>query len=284
MRRLGLILIALAAMLASSCNAVSNLIHDDEVVARVGSYKLYLSQLQEFLPDGVSPEDSITLARQYINSWAVEKLYVDMAENHLSKNEKDVSRELEDYRNSLLKYRYEQRFVNERLDTVVLASEVEKYYEDHKDLFVLDVPIMKARFLDIMQDSPNKETIRRLMSSSRYEDLVLADSLAFNSAIRYADYSARWTDAVRLAREFGTDYGTMLSRQNGSFIEIEQERGDVKLAYVLAVQKAGTLAPLEFCEERIKGIIISNRKRKILADLEKGMLDDALDRKNLIIY
>ena len=84
-----------------------------------------------------------------------------MAETKLSKSEKDVSRELEDYRRSLLKYRYEQRFVNERLDTAVLTKDIEAYYEAHKDLFVLDVPILKARFLDIMPDSPNYDRIRR---------------------------------------------------------------------------------------------------------------------------
>ena len=202
-------LIFLMLALLPSCRAVRDFMHDGKVVARVGSHDLYLSELESFIPNGVSPEDSAHLAEQYIRTWATGQLYVDMATQQLSKPEKDVSKELEDYKNSLLRYRYEQRYVNERLDTTVSRSEIEKYYEDHEDLFILDVPILKARFLDIMEDSPNYETIRRRMSSNEYEDIAEADSLAYSSALRYVDWSDRWVDAVTLAREFGTDYNAL---------------------------------------------------------------------------
>ena len=207
-----------------------------------------------------------------------------MASEQLSKSEKDVSKELEAYKNSLLRYRYEQRYVNERLDTTVSRTEIEDYYDAHNDLFVLDIPILKARFLDIMEDSPNYETIRRRMSSNKYEDIAEADSLAYSSALRYVDWSDRWIDAVTLAREFGTDYGTMLTKLSGSYIEMREERGDIKVAYILDTRRAGTLAPLEYCEDRIRNIIISTRKQKLLTTLEQDLLDNALSKENFIIY
>lgn len=279
-----IILVSAALALLPSCRAFRGFMHDGDVVASVGAHDLYLSELESYIPNGVSPEDSSRLAEQYIRSWAAGQLYSDMAARQLSKSEKDVSRELEDYKNSLLRYRYEQRYVNERLDTLVTRAEIEDYYEAHGDMFVLEVPILKARFVDIMEDSPNYETIRRGMSSDEYEDIARADSLAYSSALRYMDWSDRWVDAVTLAREFGTDYVTMLSRQSGSYIEMREERGDVKVAYVIDTRKAGTLAPLDYCEERIRDIIISNRKHRLLATLEQDLLDDALAKENFIIY
>lgn len=273
-----------AAVLLLSCRAIGDFLHDGDVVARVGQHKLYLTEMETFIPNGLSPEDSTRLAEQYIRSWAAEQLYLDMASEQLSKSEKDVSKELEAYKNSLLRYRYEQRYVNERLNTTVTRAEIDDYYETHGDLFVLDVPILKARFLDIMEDSPNYETIRRKMSSNKYEDIAEADSLAYSSALRYVDWSDRWVDAVTLAREFGIDYGTMLSRLSGSFVEIHEERGDVKLAYILETRKAGTPAPVEYCEDRIRDIIISTRKHQLLTTLEQDLLDNALSKDNLIIY
>ena len=278
------IAVTVLAALLVSCRAIGDFVHDGDVVAKAGQHKLYLTELEAYIPNGVSPEDSARLADQYIRSWAAEQLYADMAQQQLSKSEKDVSRELEAYKNSLLRYRYEQRYVNERLDTNVTRSEIEAYYEAHPDLFTLEVPILKARFLDIMEDSPNYETIRRRMSSNKYEDIVEADSLAYSSALRYADWSDRWIDAVALAREFGTDYGTMMSRLSGQYIEMREERGDIKVAYVLETQRAGTLAPLEYCEERIRDIIISNRKHRLLETLEQDLLDNALAKENFIIY
>ncbi|MBO4918441.1 MAG: hypothetical protein J5374_11260 [Bacteroidales bacterium] len=284
MKVLRTILLCSLSVLLFSCRAIGDFLHDGDVVAKVGQHKLYLTDLEAFIPNGTAPEDSTRLADQYIRSWAAEQLYLDMASEQLSKEEKDVSKELEAYKNSLLRYRYEQRYVNERLDTTVSRTDIEEYYDAHNDLFVLDIPILKARFLDIMEDSPNYETIRRRMSSNQYEDIVEADSLAYSSALRYVDWSDRWIDAVTMAREFGTDYGTMLSRLSGSYIEMREDRGDVKVAYVLETRRAGTLAPLEYCEDRIRNIIISNRKHELLATLEQDLLDNALSKENFIIY
>ena len=286
MRKCGLILLAtlLALLTPVSCEVLSNWIHDDGVVARVGRHKLTLSQVEEIIPDGTSPEDSLNLALQYINSWASELLFSEVAAAQLTKTEQDVSRELEDYRHSLLKYRYEQRYLNERLDTVVSRNQIEQYYETHKDLFVLERPIVKSRFLYIMQESPYLEVLKGKMSSKDYEDVSQADSLAYSSALKYEDRSDRWIDMVAFARDFGTDYGTLLARRDrDGFIELPGE-GDVKIGYICDLLPAGRPAPLEYCEDRIKEIIISNRRRDLLTTLEQDLLEDALNKKNFVIY
>ena len=279
-------IILLAALLGCllSCERISSIIHDDEVVAKVGRDKLYRSQLEDYIPSGLSSEDSTNLALQYIKSWATEKLFVEMADMQLSKSEKDVTKELEEYRNSLLRFRYEQRYLNERLDTVITYSEIEAYYNGHKDLFILDVPIVKARFLDIMKDSPNRERIVRKMSSREYDDLMEADSLAYSSALKYFDYSDRWITAVDLAQEFGTDYATMLSGLRDNYIEMDSGNGDLRVAYICEIRRGGTLAPIEYCEDRIRDIILSTRKHALFTDLERELLDDALDKQNFVIY
>ena len=157
MRKTIIFLLLLPALLGS-CNAVSSLIHDDQVVAKVGKNKLYKSEVERFIPNMVSPEDSARLAEQYINSWAMDLLYLDVAERELSKGELDVSVELEDFRRSLLKYRYEQRYINDRLDTLVTDEQIRSYYEEHQS-------VLKVRFVDEMKDSPKLNTILRMMSS-----------------------------------------------------------------------------------------------------------------------
>ena len=164
MRKTIIFLLLLPALLGS-CNAVSSLIHDDQVVAKVGKNKLYKSEVERFIPNMVSPEDSARLAEQYINSWAMDLLYLDVAERELSKGELDVSVELEDFRRSLLKYRYEQRYINDRLDTLVTDEQIRSYYEEHQSDFDLKRPVLKVRFVDVMKDSPKLNTILRMMSS-----------------------------------------------------------------------------------------------------------------------
>lgn len=253
-------------------------------MAKLGDHKLYLSELEDFIPNGVSQEDSIHLAAQYINSWATDRAFQDIAEQKLSKEEKDVSKELDAYRQSLLRYRFEQRYVAERLDTTVTEKELSEYYASHKDNFKLDRPIVKARFMKIAKDSPNLQRIKKLMSSTEVADVIAADSVAFNSAERYVDCSDTWIDVVTLAADFGVDYVEMLSRKSGSFIEMPGEGGTLCVAFISDMVKAGETAPLEFCSDRIRDIIISGRKHELLTVLEQDLIEDAKVKENFVIY
>ena len=85
----------------ASCRAISRFLHDDEVVAEVDGVMLYRSDLDKVLPAGLPQEDSVRLAAQYINSWASDQVFIGIAEQQLSKAEKDVTKELEAYRKAL---------------------------------------------------------------------------------------------------------------------------------------------------------------------------------------
>lgn len=282
MRKITALFLALFCLCA--CNTISSIIHDDEVVARVGQEKLYLSDVEKYVPEFVSPEDSANLVRQYINSWATEILYQQVAQEQLSESEMDVSAELEDYRRSLLKYRYEQRYINERLDTLITPEQIAEYYSAHQESFQLERPILKVRFVDIAKNSPSREKIIKLMSSKKDEDIFEAGELASEAALRYFDASDRWMDAIVLAREFGTDYTDMLAAMRGNVIKIEPaDRSDVLVAFVAEMKKNG-VAPMEYVEDRIRDYILSARKQELLTGLERDLLEDALDEKNFVIY
>jgi hypothetical protein len=279
---LAAILIVLPAV--SSCRAISSFLRGGEAVAAVGAEKLYRSDLDKVIPDGLSADDSTFLAKQYINAWAADLVFLTMAEEQLSKSEKDVTRELEDYRKSLLKYRYEQLYVNERLDTSVTDEMVEEYYNAHQDKFVLSRPLVKARFLSIPDDSPAKEQIRKRMSSEDITDLVEADSLAYSSAHKFMTWSDQWVDVTVLAREFPMDYETMLGQMRNRWIDQVDTLGVARLAFVYDIMKKGEIAPLEYSAPAIKDIIISSRKQALTTSLEQDLLNDARENGQFVIY
>lgn len=284
------VFIAFVAMTALSCNLVQELsetaaqLRHGEVVARVGSHRLHRSELQKFIPAGVSPEDSAGLAQRYINAWAEELLMLDMAQEQLSKEQKDVSAELEEYRRSLLKYRYEQSYINQRLDTLVTEEEISAYYKDNPDKFKLDRPVMKSRYVIIPADSRILKELRSKMSSDDDYDALQADSLAFTTAIKYVDSSDTWMDIITLAQDLGTDYRNLQASIKNSFAEVTDDAGNLHMAYIVEMVPAGKTAPLEYCYERIKDIILSARKHALEASLEKNLLEDAKESRKFVIY
>ena len=280
----------LLALVVSSCQLVHRVsdtaaeLFGDEVVARVGDHRLQRSEVAAYIPAGVSSEDSLALARQYINAWAEELIFLDMAESRLSKEEKDVSKELEEYRRTLLKYRYEERYINERLDTLISDEEVRAYYQDHLDKFLTERPLLKTRYMVIPVDSRSLTKIRNLMSSGDAMDAIAADSLAFTAAIRYVDSSDSWMDAILLARELGTDEVSMMKALKGRFIEFLGDDDNIRVAYVVDIVQKGSPAPLDYCEERIRDLILSARKHELVSGLERDLLSDARNKEKFVIY
>ena len=273
-----------AAALLCSCHAISSLVHDDQVVAQLGGNKLYKSELELFIPNMIPVEDSVRLAEQYINSWAMDQLYLDVAESQLSKAELDVSGELENFRRSLLKYRYQQHYINDRLDTVITEEQIRRYYASHEAEFELRRPVLKVRFVDVMKASPGKDEILGMMRSEDYDAVRRADTLARSAALRYFDGADEWMDAGELAKFFGLDYTEMLSHLKGDMIKYEPEdRDDLMAAYVLDIRRTGT-APLEYCASRIRDILMSARKHELMNSLERDLLKDALETKKFVIY
>ena len=279
---IAIILIVLPALV--SCRAISSFLGNGEVVAQVGSEKLYKSDVDALIPKGMAPEDSVLLVNRYINSWAADRVYLKIAEEQLSKSEQDVTKELEDYRKSLLKYRYEQLYVNERLDTAVSMDHIEEYYRAHQDKFVLDRPVVKARFLNIAGDSPVLKQIRKRISSSDANELVEADSLAFSSAVKFTTWSDSWIDIAVIAREYSVDYTDLLSKMNKGWIENVDTTGYMKLTYISAMTQKGKIAPLEYCQEDIRNVIISSRRQDILLNLEQDLLKDARENDEFVIF
>ena len=278
-------MLLLLSLTATSCRFLNSFIHNGEqIVAKVGDEKLYLSELESFIPEGITPEDSVLLSRRYINSWAMDKLYMHIASEQLSKDELDVSGELEAYRRSLVKYRYEQRYVSDRLDTLVTDEQINSYYEAHTKDFTLKAPVLKVRFADIMKDSPSLGSFLKMMSSDDSDTLQRADTLAKSVTLRYIDNSDVWMDASDLAREFSLSSSEMLSLMKNSMIKYAPEgRGDLLVAYVCDIRMSGP-APVEYCSAAIRNIILSERKHALVKGLEQDLLDNALETGLFEVY
>lgn len=282
--------ILLLALLAVSCkmtrqfqDAASEMFRG-EVVAKVNNHKLYRSQLQKYIPAGVSPEDSTSLARQWVNAWAEDLLLLDMAEEQLSDADKDVSKELEEYRRTLLKYRYEQLYINQRLDTLITDEEIETYYAANQDRFRLERPLLRSRYMVISADARSLKILKQKMSSDDEMEVMEADSLGSYAAIKYVDAADTWMDAITLAQEMGTDYRSLLSSIKHQFYEYPDNNGNLRVAYIAEIAPEGKPAPIEYVYERIRDIILSSRKHKLETDLEHQLLEDAKSNEKFVIY
>ena len=279
-----LVLVAVSCKMTRHFTDAATELFRGEAVARVGNHKLYRNELQSYIPAGVSPEDSAGLAASYINAWAKDLLLLDMAEGQLSEADKDVSQDLEEYRRTLLKYRYEQLYINQRLDTLITEEEIQRYYAANPDRFRLERPLLKARYMIISADARSLKTLKQKMSSEDAMEVMEADSLGAYAAHKYANAADTWMDAITLAQELGTDYRTLVSSIKKQFAEMPDGNGNLRIAYIVDMVPEGKPAPVEYVTERIRDLILSGRKHKLETDLEQDLLEDAIQNQKFVIY
>ena len=148
-----------------SCQNSSNG-KNDKVVATIYDKVLYQSDLQDILYDGISVNDSLVRTKAFIDNWIRRQLLIRQAENNLEKSELDCLKEIEDYRNSLIIYKYESLLISQNLDTVVSDEEIEKYVNDNA-LFDMNKDAVRSIILNI-----RKKALLEKMNNSFYNKAV----------------------------------------------------------------------------------------------------------------
>jgi len=253
----------------------------DKVVAEVGGQTLLESDIRELIPQGTTPEDSVRMLEQYINTWAVNHLLLKKAESELSKSEKDVEQELEDYRSSLLVYRYENLYIESRLDTTITDDECREYYARHSANFTSNSTVVKARVIKVSQSSPNIPAIKNMYKANGIEEIDELERLCYSSADKYDNFGNNWVDISAIASTIPYDLQSCeRAASSGSYIETSDTLYKY-FVYFLDKVSAGNIPPFEYYQPRIKEIILSKRKQELISDLEKTLIKEAIDNNTL---
>ena len=252
-------------------------------MARVGTHVLYDEDIKKLNITGFSPDDSVRIVTQYIHSWAKDNLLLDMAQTHLSKDDKDVQKQLQEFEQQLLVFRYEKQYVEQRLDTTVTDSEYQEFYDNNSRSFIVQVPLVKGTVIKIAENSPYLSQIKSLYRSSKEEDLARLDELCYSSAAFYHFYQ-EWETLDVIAQKIDSDLNTCTRLLQGSNSIDREEGGYRYLVFVTDKISKGDLAPFEYSRGKIKNIILSRRKQELITSLERNLLEDAITSDKLIIY
>lgn len=277
------ILSVLLLMSVVSCDLV-NFRSNSERLAKIGDNVLYKSDVYPLLPEGISPEDSISMVQQYIESWAMDYLMFRKAEEQLSKNEKDINQEVKDFKMSLLSFRFEKLYMENRIDTLVQDKEMLEYYNSHLQNFVYPNSIVKARVITISQNSPYYDNIKGSLGSEDGEDVDFLKDLCSSYAEKYEDFSMNWVDMASVAKALDMDLESCENIFAKSKSHIKNGNGKDVMAYIIDRVPPETPSPYEFNQLRIREAIISKRKQEILSNLERDLLKEGLEKKILKIY
>lgn len=269
--RLGIKLLTALCCLLSACNNNAEL---SPLVARVYGYELRMDDLAGLVGEGVSSDDSAAIVDNYVDQWVRQTVMLAKAEKNVKD---DFSRQLDEYRNSLLTYAYEQQIVEQLMDTVVTDAQIEEYYEGHGGQFLLKNSIVKAVYVAAPLKNTADAKFKNLVYKSNFrdEDIVELQSLATKVGGSGSYDADSWLPFYSLQNVVPiTTYNENLYlKQNRSIV-----LADDSLRYYLRIldyKITDDISPLELQRDNIRAIILNHRKLDILNHLQADLLKEA---------
>ena len=277
--------ILLVLVLAVSCNRDKNE-PDRKAVAMAGDEVLYFDQIPSTLVmPGMSGTDSVSAVQSYIRRWSRKELMALRAEENLTADYKDeVNRQLDEMRNNLLIYQYQQQMIIQRMDTIVTDSELQDYYVSNLNTFLLTTNLVKALFIKLPAATPDIEKVRKLYKSSIPEEIRELEDYCSRFALRYDDYEDAWIPFTHVLMEVPLEIENQeewLARN--SAVELK----DDKFTYFVAIREyklRNSVAPFEYIHGQVRTIILNNRRNDFLQKLEDGIYNEAVRSNTLKVY
>ena len=255
-----------------------------EVVISVYGKKLYKTDLENIVYEGISYNDSVLRSKVYIDKWVRNQLLIRQAENNLTPEQLDFSKRLEEYRNSLVINKYETELINQNLDTEVSEDQIYDYYNRNGAEFRLNRDIVQIASVSLPNDSKKKWIFTKLFRD--YDSLMIDSltSLAEKHAISYDFDIQEWHNFEDVIDTFN-----LKVKDNKSFLNEKKffvvNKDDVyTLVKICDYKLVGDVSPCEMETDRIKYIILSDRKKELLENLYNDLYSKAVQEKAFDVF
>ena len=249
----------------------------DSVVAQVYQYKLYASEVQAGMPSGLSQEDSLALARDFIDNWVKEKLVLHEAERYLSPREKNFDREMSEYRNSLLAQRYLDKIWNEDTANVTVSDrEITDFARSLDDRYTVEKEIVRVNYVKMPTHSDMLPSVRDILfdEKKRVEQKdVLVNMLG--DSIEYLLDDDEWLYLDDLQNEVAFQIDVQKLGDSVGALHTEKEVGENSVLLVMLDYRS-LRSVNETKEERAAaGMLLMNQRR---AQFVNQYLQELYDR------
>lgn len=275
--------VVLVMLVTSSCWRDNG--KKEDSVARVNESYLPISEIETLVPLGTMPEDSISIVKNYLDSWATKQLLLDAAAFNLSDEKKEEIQELVDnFKTDLLTTAYLDLLVREKVDTVIRDADLRRYYEENKERLLTDDVLVQLRYVNVMNGNTNLSTIKKYFMSSKKEDFSKLEDLSLQMK-SYALNDSIWVSVHQIYDRlpFITPENISTYLSGNMFYEV-QDSVSTYMVKVYKVLDKKSIAPYDFIKPTLEMMLLNNRKMELMRKLQKDILDDATKNKKYEVY
>jgi hypothetical protein len=277
-----LIITALVALLFGfySCSS-----EDDVELAVAYEKTLSYSDISHLFEQGISAKDSIELLNESVKNWIQQQSVLNAIQQDSSVNLSALEKKIERIRNELIILEYKKLLLKRDLDTTVSEKELKKYYLDNQPEFKLEHDIIQGYMIQIPKNSQLLYKVNNILkspldSSSRSN----LDTLLSANSPSYVFTDSMWVNFDNFILK--TPFENVDHYQFMTHIK-KAVKSDLISYYLLGVTNykvKGDLAPFEYYKEGIRAKIISDRKLRLVSNIETDLYTEALKSDEIEIF
>lgn len=246
---------------------------DSNAIVVIGEKVLTRKEVEDVIPNSSSKEDSAALAQAYIQSWIEDALVIGQAENLSEEDKVSIEQRVDNYRNALLVYNFEQNYIKQNLDTTVSDAQIEEYYNANKESLRVGEHFMKLKYVALPD---NSKDIKRVTAAFNNGDYAVLETLCVEVAAKHylndSEY-LNWEGFAQLIPLSIADRTAFL--QQSTNLQTVRQNGEIFLIKVSSYLLPGDVAPLEMVKDNISAAIINIRKRDVIKQMRENMFNQA---------
>lgn len=254
---------------------------ESEILANVGDQKLTKTQFLDAAIKTLNSSDSAEMAKQQLNAWLTEAIFYEEAKSKLLEEEVDIESQVNDYRKELVNHIYQTKLIEANLDTNVSAGEIEAYYNNHLDNFILKDNIVKVNYYKIPLKAQGLEKMKRLLNATSEKDKLQLANLALQYAENFFNSDSTWLYLEDIKKEIpNLREQPDLVLNKGRVMEFN----DDFYFYYLKIKDEkirNSPSPLSFERQNIKSFIINKRKTDLINQYKKQLFENYLSKNKL---
>lgn len=273
MNKITFSLLSFALLFAACSENVSN---DENVVARFGDSYLLKEHITHRIPASATAEDSAEFIKKYIKSWGMRHALLEIAENNINRETDEIEEQVERFRSELYIDKYEELFVQQKLDTIVTVAQLDSYYAKHKTEFILQYDVVQPLFIVLPKQYVTNK-LRQNFLSKNVDDLDQLKDLCYKYSTKFY-LDEKWVILEQLKQEIPKTISTQeLLNSRGLIVDIDNNVYFIKITNHIS---AGNSSPREMVDEKIAANILFKRRIDLLNSMRARAFQDA-ERKDL---
>lgn len=273
-----LLMLALSPLSCKDSTGTNNA-ENEKILAKVGDKVLLWSSIEPLLSQIQADMDTTVFVTSMINKWVADQLMILEAEK-LGLSDLDIEELIKDYRASLLLFNYENKLVQELLDTVVTMQQKMEYYESAKEQFLLPESLVKFKLVKL------DKNIRRLDNFYNHWkkfDWISVVTFVKNNKGTYIDQTNNWVTLSEFSSYIPQDFLKGKTLRKG--ISFRQSAdGKEYFIYIEDYVNENGVPPFEYIEGKIVKVILNKRKNEIINRKKKQLFDNGYASKTVKIF